>query len=207
MKYEWKKCEKNLYGVKNAPVLVNVPRQNYIMINGKGNPNHADFSERVAALYSLAYGIKMGYKAKAAKDGASCDIDDYTVYPLEGVWRGGMQGSELIKENLEYTIMIRQPDFITSEMIDMALEKVKQKKPSPLFDEITFESMEDGLCIQILHIGPFDNEPESFRKMNEFAVQKELMRPHHWHREIYLNNANRVSANKLKTILRYEVMH
>lgn len=205
MKYEWKKSEKELYGAKSTPALLNAPEQNYIMISGKGNPNNTDFSERVSVLYSLAYGIKMNYKSMKANDGTSSGFNDFSVYPLEGIWQGGASGTKLRKEDLEYTIMIRQPDFITKEMVALALEKVKKKKPSPLLDEIFFDSMEDGMCVEVLHIGSFDDEPESFHKMDVFSGQKGLKRSKSWHREIYLNNANRVSADRLKTILRYKV--
>ena len=112
MKHEWKKHEKELYTPKATPRLISVPTQQFIMICGKGNPNDADFSERVSALYAVAYAIKMGYKATASAEG----ISDFTVYPLEGVWEKE-DGEELVKENLKYTIMIRQPDFITKEMV------------------------------------------------------------------------------------------
>jgi Uncharacterized conserved protein len=204
MKHEWKKHEKDLYGVKKVPALINVPMQSYITISGKGNPNDADFSDRVAALYSLAYAIKMNYKSVAAKESAFHDVHDFSVYPLEGVWQQ-KEGTELIKEKLVYTIMIRQPDFITEIMVNTALEKVRSKKPTPLLDEVHFETMQDGLSIEILHIGPFDNEPESFAKMDQFAKQNDLKRISDCHREIYLNNAKRVLKSKLHTILRYQV--
>lgn len=204
MKHEWKKHDKELYGAKKTPSLVIVPAQQFIMISGKGNPNDVDFSNRVAALYSLAYAVKMGYKSAATKQNFQSNIHDYTVYPLEGVWKQ-KEDVELVKENLEYTIMIRQPDFITEEMVKAALERVKVKKPNPLYDEMRFDTMQDGKCIEILHIGAFDDEPTSFEKMDQFAKENGLERAESWHREIYLNNANRVEKSKLKTILRYLV--
>ena len=119
MKYEWKKQEKEFYGAKKSPSLVTVPAQNYIMISGKGNPNDIDFSNRVSALYSLAYAIKMAYKATAIQN----EFDDFTVFPLEGIWQK-IEETELVKENLEYTIMIRQPDFMCEDMVNVALERV-----------------------------------------------------------------------------------
>lgn len=121
MKFEWRKHEKNLYGAKRMPALVDIPRQNFIMMKGSGNPNDTDFSDRVGALYSLAYAIKINYKSAAAESTFPNEVRDFTVYPLEGVWNLKTAGAEsaagiLIKENLEYTIMIRQPDFITAEM-------------------------------------------------------------------------------------------
>lgn len=197
MKHEWKKDEKEYYSAKKTPALRNIPSQNFIMISGKGNPNDADFSERVSALYSLAYAVKMRYKALAGSN----EINDFSVYPLEGIWQQKAD-AELIKENLEYTIMIRQPDFITEAMVTAALEQVKQKKPNPLYPEIQFGAMEDGTCIEILHIGSYDEEPASFQKIDDFAKESGLTRTMDCHREIYLNNAARTETSKLKTILR-----
>lgn len=199
MKYEWKKQEKELYGAKTVPAVVTVPEQNYIMISGEGNPNDADFSDRVSALYSVAYAVKMAYK-KAAKGG----IDDFAVYPLEGVWQK-IEGDELVKENLRYTLMIRQPGFIEKDRIDAALECAKVKKPNPLLEEIHFEIVQGGTCVQILHIGAYDDELVSFAMLDKFARALSLTRAESCHREIYLNNANRTEKSKLKTILRYMV--
>lgn len=200
MKYEWKKQEKEFYGVKKSPALVTVPAQNYIMIGGKGNPNDVDFSNRVSALYSLAYAIKMAYKTTAIQN----EFNDFTVFPLEGIWQK-IEETVLVKENLGYTIMIRQPDFICEDMVKAALEQVKVKKPNPLFDEISFGTMNDGKCVEILHIGAFDDEPISFEKMEKFMLANNLERTNNYHREIYLNNANRIEISKIKTILRYSV--
>lgn len=205
MKYEWKKQEKHLYGAKTSPTLVTVPAQNYIMIDGTGNPNDTDFSDRVSALFLLAYAIKMRYKKSAEKDISEKDITDFTVYPLEGVW-SLPQSTELVKDKLAYTIMIRQPDFIGREIFMSALEQVRIKKPSPLFDEIYFDTMQNGMCIEILHIGPYDDEPVSFEKMKQYAKANDLQYVRDSHREIYLNNARRTAQNRLKTILRYSVI-
>lgn len=211
MKHEWKKHEKVLYGAKDSPGLVDIPAQNFIMIKGSGNPNDTDFSNRVSALYSLVYAIKMDYKATALKNIISNEIHDFTVYPLEGIWMkkdDNMQldtTNELIKDNLEYTIMIRQPNFITIEMVQAVLERVKVKKPNPLYEEIFFDMIHDRKCVEILHIGSYDNEPVSFALMDKFVKENGLHRISDWHREIYLNNANRAKTDKLKTILRYRV--
>ena len=99
--------------------------------------------------------------------------------------------------------MIRQPDFISKEMVTSALEEIKVKKPSPLFNEVYFDTMQNGEYIEILHVGPFDDEPASFEKMKQYAKANNLKYTVDYHREIYLNNANRVEKDKLKTILRY----
>lgn len=200
MKYEWRKQDKVLYGAKKTPALVTIPAQNYIMLSGKGDPNDIDFSNRVGALYSLAYGVKSAYKAAPLREG----IEDFAVYPLEGIWKKS-EGDRLEKEKLKYTIMIRQPDFVTEDLVKEALEVVKRKKPNPLYKEIQYRTMENGLCVEILHVGPYDNEPVSFEKMDRFADAQGLRRLENSHREIYLSSANRVEKSKLKTILRYAV--
>lgn len=122
MKYEWRRQDKVLYGAKETPALVTIPAQNYIMLSGKGDPNDIDFSNRVGALYSLAYGVKSAYKAAPLREG----IEDFAVYPLEGIWKK-VEGDRLEKEKLKYTIMIRQPDFVTEDLVKEALEVVKRK--------------------------------------------------------------------------------
>ncbi|RSJ54073.1 hypothetical protein D8808_08640 [Streptococcus gordonii] len=200
MKYEWRKVEKSLYGVKASPKVVDVPQQSFIMLDGTGNPNLPGFTEEVSALYALAYAIKMDYK----KSHTNQEIQDFTVYPLEGIWQQKEQG-ELVKEELIYTIMIAQPSFISKEMVKEALEKVKVKKPNSHYEKIRFETVKEGKCLTMLHLGSFDSEPLSFAKMDEFCKENSLNRRSLFHREIYLNNLNRTSPDKLKTILRYQV--
>lgn len=201
MKYEWKKNEKNLYGVKQKPQLIEIPSAYYIMIKGEGNPNESDFSNRVSALYSLAYGIKMLFKNMEKEE---LEYSDFTVFPLEGIWEKS-DDEEFDKSKLKYTIMIKQPNFITKEIFDLAFEKVKKKKPNELYDEISFDCIENKKAIQILHIGSFDTEIESFEKLDNFANEMNLERSEKLHTEIYLNNKNRTAEDKLKTILRYTV--
>lgn len=208
MKFEWRKHEKALYGAKRIPAIIDIPAYHFLMIEGSGNPNGTDFSDRVSALYALAYAVKMGYQSTAAKNILPNEIHDFTVYPLEGIWKlkdadTKPAASNLNKENLEYTIMIRQPDFITAEMVCAALERVKIKKPNRLYDKITFDTIHDGKCVEILHVGSYDNEPESFEQMDRFAEENGFHRITDYHREIYLTN--RTNVDKLKTILRYKV--
>lgn len=201
MKYEWKKNEKNLYGVKQKPQLIEIPSAYYIMIKGEGNPNESDFSNRVSALYSLAYGIKMLFKNMEKEE---LEYSDFIVFPLEGIWEKS-DDEEFDKNKLKYTIMIKQPYFITKEIFELAFEKVKKKKPNELYDEVSFDCIESKKAIQILHIGSFDTEIESFEKLDNFASEMNLERSEKLHTEIYLNNKNRTAEDKLKTILRYTV--
>lgn len=200
MKYEWRKQEKELYGVKTKAILVDVPKQKFITIKGKGNPNEEDFSNRISALYSVAYGIKMLFKKLALNN----EINDFTVFPLEGLWQKGDK-LKFDKNDLSYILMIKQPTFITEEIYNQALEIVKQKKPNDLYEEISFKEFEEEKAIQILHLGSFDDEPQSFKKMDKLATELKLKRTSNVHLEIYLTNKNRTSEEKQKTILRYSV--
>ena len=200
MKYEWRKLDKKLYQGPKTPVVIEHPVQSFIMLNGQGNPNKADFSERVSTLYSLAYAIKMEYKKTAHHQ----EFTDFTVYPLEGSWQQ-TEAETLVKDDLVYTIMIAQPEFITNEIVETALEKVKVKKPNLFYNEIRFERISEGSSVAMLHVGPFDDEPQTFAKMDAFCQENGLKRYAAYHREIYLNNKNRTAPEKLKTILRYSV--
>ena len=203
MKYEWRRQEKTLYGVKQAPIIVELPKQKFIVVKGKGNPNEVDFSDRISALYSLAYAIKTLFK-DVMKNKTDNDITDYAVYPLEGLWEK-VNGAEFDKNKLEYTLMIKQPAFITQEIFTKALENIKKKKPDTLYDEMSFREIEEGKSIQILHAGSYDDEQKSFERMNEFARKLNLRRIGDFHKEIYLSNKNRTTEEKQKTILRYSV--
>ena len=202
MKYEWRKQEKDLYAPKQKkPVIVDVPKQKFIIINGEGNPNESDFSDRISALYSLAYAIKMFFK-NMSKTKADNETTDFTVYPLEGIWKKA-DGEGFDKDKLKYRLMIKQPDFIKKDVFTEAFNNVKKKKPNILYDEISFEEIEDGKSIQILHIGSYDNEPESFEMMDKLANESNLARTADYPREIYLTS--KAAAKKQKTILRYMV--
>lgn len=208
MKHEWRKHEKELYGVTAKPQVIQVPKQTFITIKGAGDPNEAAFSERVGVLYSLAFPLKMAFKRLAVNDKNQKDLfsyTDYTVYPLEGQWTTTNPDDLLDKASFQYTLMIRQSDYITEELFQETLAAVKTKKPHPLLDEINFETFEEGLCVQALHKGSFDDEPATFAKMAEFAQAQKLKRSHHDHKEIYLNDARKTPPEKRKTILRFQV--
>ena len=202
MKYEWRKQEKGLYLPKEKPELITVPKQKFFMISGKGNPNNEGFSERVGVLYSLAYAVRMMPRQGCTPEG----YFEYTVYPLEGVWdltEKGRKRNSLDKDELLYTIMIRQPDFVTEEAAERAFEHVLKKKSHPLLEDVIFGAAEDGLAVQILHKGPYDDEPRSFEKMIEFINKNDLEITTLKHREIYLSDVRKTEPAKLKTVLRY----
>lgn len=204
MKFEWKKHAKELYMPKSNVELLTVPECKFFMIKGKGNPNDEEFSEAIGILYSLSYAIKMMPKNGVTPDG----YFDYTVFPLEGVWdiseKGKLQDT-LDKNEFLYNIMIRQPDFVTKEIAMKAIEIVKKKKPNVLLESVAFGSINDGLCVQMLHVGSYDNEPSSFAMMKKYCDENNLKRITKVHREIYITDARKTEKLKLKTVLRYGV--
>lgn len=204
MKYEWKKQEKEYYLPKVKPELVEIPKAKYICIKGKGNPNDEDFSERIGVLYTMSYAVRMMPKNGFTPNG----YFEYTVYPLEGLWdltEDGKNNNELIKDELLYTIMIKQPNFINEDIFKRALEISKKKKPNQLLNEVYLDEIEDGLSVQILHIGSYDDEPKSFNMMKQYIEKNNLKIKTLIHREIYLSDARKVERDKLKTVLRYRV--
>ena len=204
MKFEWKKHAKELYMPKTNVELLIVPECKFFMIKGTGNPNDEQFSEEIGVLYSLSYAIKMMPKNGVTPDG----YFDYTVFPLEGVWdiseKGKLQDT-LDKNEFIYNIMIRQPDFVTKEIAMEAIEIVKKKKPNVLLESVAFGSINDGLCVQMLHVGSYDNEPSSFAMMKKYCDENNLKRITKAHREIYITDARKTEKSKLKTVLRYDV--
>ena len=204
MKHEWRKKEKNYYIPKAKPEIVNMEKFKFIQIKGSGNPNSEEFSEKVGVLYSLAYAIKMMPKKGITPDG----YFDYTVYPLEGIWDLDEEGrlkNQFDKNNLVYNIMIRQPDFVTKEVFDLAMEMTKKKKPNKLLDDVVFGEIEEGMCVQMMHIGPYDDEYKSFEVMKEFIKDNNLVIKSLAHREIYISDVRKTAPEKLKTVLRYMV--
>lgn len=206
MKYDWKKAEKRFYLPKAKPEVIDVPKFKFFSVEGQGNPNDPFFGEYIGVLYSLAYAIRMSPKQNLAPQG----FYEYTVFPLEGVWdiadhSQWIEGAPLDKDNLKFNLMIRQPDFVTRDYAMETIERTKKKKPHQLLEMVKFEEIEDGRCIQMLHIGSFDSEPESFRLMEKFAEEQGLKRLSKTHREIYMSDFRKVPVEKLKTVLRFKI--
>ena len=201
-KIDYKKTYKNIYLPKTTPVIIEIPTIPYIMINGTGDPNGEEFAKATEALYSLSYAVKMSYKSKDVPEG----YYEYTVFPLEGIW-DLIDKSKPIKDksNYKYTIMIRQPDFLTNELFERFLEQTKKKKPNLFLDRAEFGEMTEGLCCQMLHLGSYDDEPESFAKMQLYCEENGYIRTNKTHREIYLSDPRKTEPPKLKTVLRFLV--
>lgn len=206
MKHEWRKKEKHIYIPKNKPEYIQVPRFKYLTISGEGSPDTEHFSDCITALYTLAYTIKMNLKnVEPHLEG----YIDFTVYPLEGIWGLNEEAQKnfngtINKEDFVFELMIRQPDFVSNDFFNEMLEIAKKKKPHHLLDSLVFREIEDGPSIQMMHIGSFDSEPESFQLMEEFANKNGLTRVSKIHREVYLSDFRKVPTEKLKTILRFK---
>ncbi|GAA3401375.1 GyrI-like domain-containing protein [Paenibacillus hodogayensis] len=202
-KIEYKKDFKHLYVPNRLPEIVVVPRIPFIMVSGSGNPNGEEFSSAVEALYSLSYAVKMSYKS----DDVPAGYYEYTVFPLEGVWDLLDRTKPATdKNNLKYTITIRQPDFLTEAWFMRFLEQTKKKKPNPFLEKVRFEYVEEGLCCQMMHIGSFDDEPQSFAQMEGFCEENRYIRTSKIHREIYLSDPRKTQPEKLKTVLRFPII-
>lgn len=212
-KIDYKKKYKDLYLPKTNPVEILVPEMRFIMVDGKGNPNEEDgeYKKAVEILYALSYTIKMNKDIKNELD----DYFDYVVPPLEGLWwlkDDDMDFSK--KEKYLWTSMIRQPEFVTKEIFEFACNEVKRKKPNLDVSKARFEVFNEGLCVQCMHMGPFDKEYITTEKIDKYieennliddicGINKEgLIRRHH---EIYLSDPRRVNIERMKTVIRHPV--
>lgn len=204
MKYEWRKNDKNMYIAKETPAVVDIVQYAYFTLEGQGDPNGEAFSEAVGVLYALSYAVKMLPK----KGPAPAGYYDYTVFPLEGVWDIADKtkaGQPIDKDNLKYTIMIRQPDFVTDDLAKRIIGDVGRKKPSAQLKSVRFERMTDGLCVQMRHTGSFDSEPQTFALMQKYCDDNGYRRIQLSHKEIYLSDPKKTPADQLKTTLRFSV--
>ncbi|MGF7046828.1 hypothetical protein J2T13_001330 [Paenibacillus sp. DS2015] len=201
-KIEYRKDYKDIYLPQTTPVIIDVLKMPFIMIRGTGDPNGEEFARATEALYSLSYAVKMSYKS----DEVPVGYYEYTVFPLEGIWDLVDKSKPATdKSNLKYTIMIRQPDFLTDELYIKFVEQTTRKKPNPYLEHLTFGEITDGLCCQVMHIGSFEDEPESFAKMEAFCKEQGYIRSVKTHREIYLSDPRKTEMLKLKTVLRFSI--
>lgn len=201
-KVEYRKDFKELYLPKTKPAIIKIPSINFATISGAGNPNGEEFNQKIEALYAFSYAVKMSYKGLEVPEG----YYQYTVFPLEGVWDLlDKSKSATDKDNFVYNIMIRQPDFLTNELFNKFVEIAKNKKKNPELDNLKFETIDEGLCCQMMHLGSYDDEPASFELMEKFCQENGYERVSKIHREIYLSDPRKVTPDKLKTVLRFKV--
>ncbi len=208
MAFDFKKEYKEFYMPKNAPSIVEIPKMNYIAVRGKGNPNEEDseYKKTIGLLYGIAYTIKMSYKTSHKIDG----FFEYVVPPLEGFWwQEGFKDTLDYndKEGFNFISVIRLPDFVTREEFDWAIEEATRKKKQD-FSKVEFLEYEEGLCVQCMHIGTYDDEPKTVEAMHQhmtdlgYELDIDENRLHH---EIYLSDPRRCDAKNLKTVVRHPI--
>lgn len=196
-KLDLKREFKTYYTAKKSPEVAEFGEAQFLTIEGKGEPGGKEFTSKVEALYPLAYGVRKICKKQGKV---------FVVPKLEGLWwvESNKPALEVPREEWQWKLLIRMPDFVTSEMVEKAKENVFKKKGIELVKEIEFEKMREGKCVHILHIGPYSTEPESLTKMKKL-VKKENLVENGLHHEIYLSDPRRVPEEKWKTILRQPV--
>ncbi|HSP47969.1 MAG TPA: GyrI-like domain-containing protein [Clostridiaceae bacterium] len=201
-KIDYKKNYRGIYFPKNVPTIVDIPEMSYITIEGAGNPGGEEFKKSVEVLYALSYAVKMSYKSDDVPEG----YQEYTVFPLEGIWDLVDYTKPVTdKDNYKYKLMIRQPDFLTEELFNRFKAQVEKKKPQLEVSRANLETITEGLSCQIMHIGSYDDEPESFRHMMEFCAQNHYERIGKTHKEIYISDPRLTEAFNQKTVLRFWV--
>ena len=207
MAFDLKKEYKEFYTAKNKPQIVDIPKSNYIAVRGKGNPNEEGgaYQKAIDVLYAVAYTLKMSYKADYKIEG----FFEYVVPPLEGLWwQEGVDGVDYTdKSTFNWISVIRLPDFVTEKDFEWAVDMASKKKKIDC-SSAEFLTLEEGLCVQIMHIGSFDDEPETVALMDIFlsenGYEKDInsTRLHH---EIYLSDARKTPIEKQKTIIRHPI--
>ena len=207
MPFDFKKEYKEFYMPKNKPEIVNVPKANYIAVRGKGDPNEegGEYKSAIGVLYAVAYTLKMSYKTDYRIEG----FYDYVVPPPEGFWwQEGVDGIDYSdKSAFCWISVIRLPDFITKKDFDWAVETAAKKKKLDC-SKVEFLTIDEGLCVQIMHTGSFDNEPVSVGLMNRYIEENGYendfsdIRIHH---EIYLSDARKAAPDKWKTVIRHPI--
>ena len=207
MAFDFKKEYKEFYMPKSAPEIVTVPAANYISVRGTGDPNAEGgaYQQAIGVLYAVAYTLKMSYKTDHRIEG----FFEYVVPPLEGFWQqGGTDGFDHArKADFRWISVIRLPDFVTEADLRWAAETAEKKKKLNC-SAAEFLAVDEGLCVQIMHIGPFDAEPETVALMDRFIAERGFVndfsdvRQHH---EIYLSDARKVPPEKWKTVIRHPI--
>ena len=192
---------------KNKPVVVNVPEANYIAVRGKGNPNEEDgaYQQAIRVLYAIAYTLKMSYKTDYKIEG----FFEYVVPPLEGFWwQDGIKGVDYNnKDTFNWISVIRLPDFVTKKDFDWAVETATKKKKLEC-SSAEFLTINEGLCVQIMHIGAYDDEPTTVALMDVYLEQNGYVNDistDRLHHEIYISDARKVAPEKRKTVIRHPI--
>lgn len=208
MAFDYKKEYKAFYMPKNKPSIIEIPKMNYIAVKGTGNPNeeNGDYQKSISLLYGVAYTIKMSYKGNHKIEG----FFDYVVPPLEGFWWQDDLNGTIDYNNkgaMHFISIIRLPDFVSQEDFNWAVcEATKKKKQD--FSRVEFLTYDEGLCVQCMHLGNYDDEPATVHLMHEYISDNgyELdITENRYHHEIYLSDPRKCDANKLKTVIRHPI--
>lgn len=208
MAFDYKKEYKEFYMPKKKPAIVDIPQMNYIAVRGKGNPNedNSEYKDSIGLLYAIAFTIKMSYKGTHKIDG----YFEYVVPPLEGFWwqDGNKSGIDYkSKDKFNFISIIRLPEFVKKSDFDWAVAEATKKKKKD-FSKVEFLTYSEGVCVQCMHIGSYDNEPETINLMHEYMSQNgyELdITDTRYHHEIYLSDPRRCEISRLKTVVRHPV--
>ena len=207
MAFDFKKEYKEFYMPKNKPSIVTVPKMNFIAVRGSGDPNAegSEYKETIGLLYGIAFTIKMSKMGDHRIEG----FFDYVVPPLEGFWwQDGMTGIDYNhKENFKFISVIRLPDFVTKADFDWAVKNATEKKKAD-FSKVEFFTYDEGLCVQCMHSGSYDDEPATMEAMHKYMEEQGYrldITDKRLHHEIYLSDARKVAPEKLKTVLRHPI--
>lgn len=207
MAFDFKKEFKEFYQPKIKPSIITIPKMNYLAVRGTGDPNQEDsaYKESIELLYGVAYTLKMSHKTDYKIEG----FFDYVVPPLEGFWwqedREGVDYGH--KEQFSFISVIRLPDFVSKDNVDWAISQASKNKKRD-FSRVEFFTYDEGLCVQCMHVGPYNDEPKTVEAMHQFMEEEgyvldiTLERMHH---EIYLGDVRKTVAEKLKTVLRHPI--
>ena len=207
MAFDYKKEYKEFYMPKNKPSIVEIPKMNYIAVRGKGNPNdeEGEYKKTIGLLYGRAVTIKRSYQGTHKIDG----YFEYVVPPLEGFWwqdgRVGIDYNQ--KEELNFISIIRLPDFVTKKDFDWAIEEATKKKKQD-FSKVEFLTYDEGICVQCMHVGSYDNEPATVELMHKYMEENGYVLDitnKRFHHEIYLSDPRKCDENKLKTVIRHPI--
>ena len=207
MAFDYKKEYKEFYMPKNKPSIVEIPKMNYIAVRGQGNPNdeNGDYKNSIGLLYAIAFTIKMSYKGPYKIDG----YFEYVVPPLEGFWwQDGIKGMDYNKkDDLNFISIIKLPDFVTKKDFDWAILEATKKKNQD-FSKVEFLTYDESTCVQCMHIGSYDDEPQTVELMHKYMKDNgyELdITDTRYHHEIYLSDPRRCDVSKLKTVIRHPI--
>lgn len=207
MAFDFKKEYKEFYMPARKPSIVTVPKMNYLAVRGSGNPNaeNSEYKNSIGLLYSIAFTIKMSYKGARKIDG----YFEFVVPPLEGFWwqDNGAAIDNANKEGFNFVSLIRLPDFVTKADFDWAVQEATKKKRRD-FSKVEFLTYDEGVCVQCMHVGSYDNEPKTIALMHEYmsANGYELdVNESRYHHEIYLSDPRKCAAEKLKTVVRHPI--